>query len=69
MGYMLVYKIFEKMYLVLGWTSNHMGKLAFSTAFLELLGQKQQIHILCSYCLMGEINIWRASCIKKGSQS
>lgn len=57
MGYMLVYKIFEKMYLVLGWTSNHMGILAFSTAFLELLGQKQQIHIWCSYCLMGEINI------------
>lgn len=57
MNYMFVYKIFEKVYLVLGWTWNHMGKLAFSTAFLELFGQKQQIHIWYSYYLMGEINI------------
>lgn len=36
MGYMLVYKIFEKMYLILEWTSKHMGKLTFSTAFFEI---------------------------------
>lgn len=28
LGYIIVYKIFEKMYLVLGWTTNYMGKLS-----------------------------------------
>lgn len=69
MGYMLVYKIFEKMYLVLGWTSNHMGKLTFSKLFWNYLDRNSK-YIFDIVTVWWEKLIYRrASCIKKGSQS
>lgn len=37
MCYIIVYKIFEKMYLVLEWIINYMGKL-FLVYFFEIFG-------------------------------
>lgn len=65
MCYIIVYKIFEKMYLVLEWTTNYMGKLSL-VYFFEIFGQKQQKHTVLMSLFDGEkLKYRRASCIRK----
>lgn len=66
LGYIIVYKIFEKMYLVLGWTANYMGKLSLVQLLEITCSETAKHNVTISW---GELNIEGLHALRKGSQS
>lgn len=64
MCYIIVYKIFEKMYLVLEWTTNYMGKLSL-VHFWNFWSETPKHTVLMSLFDGEKLKYRRASCIRK----
>lgn len=66
LGYIIVYKIFEKMYLVLERTTNYMGKLSLVQLLEITCSETAKHNVTISW---GELNIEGLHALRKGSQS